>query len=723
MNPRSMSLLSHRRSAHGLAIAGLTLALTWLAYQAGMLEQVEWIGQDWRAQLLRSDRPASERVAVILIDEAAIRAMDKATGRWPWPRSLHADIIEFLELGLPQAIVFDILFTEQQRAPGTTTTDQSPDDQRLIQATRQAGAAIHAMQILTDVPDETNAALLDRPLPATAKARAVANAQVPTGHPANAYYLPFDGLYHAARRLAVVNMDPDRDGTYRRVKLLHGYQGSAFPSLGLAPVLEALKPSTVIQADTRLQLGDLTVPLDANGRYLINHYGTVKTYSMSGVIASAQRLLQGDTENLLIDPAEFADKIVFIGASAAGLDDLKATPLNATAPGVLLHAATAANLLEQDFLRPIPGRMTALLTVLLVAITTLSILRLDKIALQVGIPALLAFGYLGLSLWAYRHNYLLDLAAPLLAPFAACGACFIYLAATEGRDKRRVRRMLAQYVSPAVLNEVVARYQDQLQAEVGSEEHLSILFSDIRGFTSLSEAMPPAKVVELLNRYFSEMTDAIFVCEGTIDKFIGDAIMAFWGAPIKDPRHADKSLAAAIEMHRRLQGVNDWLRTHGYPQIAIGIGINSGNVILGNIGSTQKLDYTVIGDNVNLASRLEGLTKVYGVAIVLSEYTYALLEQPLPCHTLDLVRVKGKSRPLMIYGPILDETRERAAALANLSAQGFTAYRERRWDEAIALYSNLPPSELRHTFIERCVHFRATPPPPDWDGVFVLTSK
>ena len=234
------------------------------------------------------------------------------------------------------------------------------------------------------------------------------------------------------------------------------------------------------------------------------------------------------------------------------------------------------------------------------------------------------------------------------------------------------------YVSLAVLGTVVDHYHDHLDAEVGSEEDLSILFSDIRGFTSISEAVSANRVVEMLNHYFSAMTAVIFGQRSTIDKFIGDAIMAFWGAPIREAQHADLALTAAIEMCRRLEEVNRWLAENGYPPTQIGIGINSGKVILGNIGSVQKLDYTVIGDNVNLSSRLERLTKQYGVAIIISEQTYEKLHSPPPCYLLDRVRVKGKQAPIRIYTPIFDQSFDEAQPLAQLSHDTFDAYRQQQ---------------------------------------------
>ncbi len=711
---------------HQIVIGVLALTVVFGLDIIGGLQRLEWMTFDWRSQMLRTPVSAPEDIAVILIDETSINAMNPIVGRWPWPRSVHADVIDYLALGQPRAVLFDILFTENERQDGQSAEVTSPPDQRLIDASHEAGMVIHAMQVFRDTADDTNSVLLDRPLPedlprlATADASAVLRG----GHAPvnNNYYLPFPGLYQTAAGLGVVNTEPDADGVYRRIKLLHGYRQAIFPALGIAP-LPGIRARASESGGAQYRIGDTDVPVDTDGRYLINHYGRVNTWSMSGVLASAQQLRAGDVEHLLIDPREFHDKIVFIGASAAGLEDLKTTPLGSSVPGVLLHAGVAANLLAGDVLWPVARSVNALLIIALTVFTVAGILNQKRLWLQLAVPLVLGLVYAGVGIAAFQLNLLLQMTAPLLAIVVGSALCFLYLVFTEGRDKRRVRTMLAQYVSPAMLNTVVERYADHLDAEVGSEEDLSILFSDIRGFTHLAESLPARTVVEILNYYFSNMTEVIFSHDGTIDKFIGDAIMAFWGAPVHDDAHADKALRAALGMHQRMATVNRWLRERSLPEIEIGIGIHSGNVILGNIGSEQKLDYTIIGDNVNLASRLEGLTKQYGMPIAISENLRKRLRDPLACYLVDLVRVKGKQEPICIYAPILDHDAAAADRLAQLSQLAFAHYMQQDWDQAIALYASLPADVLKQTFTQRCQTYKQTPPPADWDGVHTLAGK
>lgn len=684
----------------GSLIAFSVIVLSLGLFFSGALTTLENISYDWRMKTVRADVVAPDDVAVILIDEASLSAMNPLVGRWPWPRSVHADVIDFLAIGNPRAIVFDILFSETEGAANGTL---SASDQRLVDATAEAGNVIHAMQLYRDSEDGHSASLLNQTFLESVLPHAIDQGNV-TNSDNNTFSLPLAQLLPVSSALGVVTTLPDDDGIYRRSLFWHGYQTYRFAGLSMAPLLS--KNSVINES-----------------QILVNHYSDINSYSMSGVLASAQQLMDGEVDDLLVDPYEFENKIVFIGASAVGLEDLKATPLAANTPGVMIHAAAAANLISGDLLTSASNINTVVAVIIAALLVCLLVLLPGSLLLKIIAPLLCGVVYIAICFFAFENNYVMAMVPPLLAIILGSVASSSYLLFTEGRDKRRVRNMLAQYVSPAVLNTVVNQYEDYIQAEVGTEEDLSILFSDIRGFTSLSEAVPANKVVEMLNHYFSSMNEAIFEQRGTIDKFIGDAIMSFWGAPIREAQHADLAVTAAMEMHRRLKIVNQWLQERGYPSIQIGIGINSGKVILGNIGSVQKLDYTIIGDNVNLASRLEGLTKQYGVTIVISEYTYEQLQHSMPCYILDLVKVKGKQIPIRIYAPILDFEPQQAIALEQLCREAFDAYLQQDWSMAIELYEQLPEGVLRSSFIERCRSYQQQPPAADWDGVFTMTSK
>ncbi len=722
-------LLSRRKQYWTLVLSLVTVVIVWLFSAMGLFTRLDWADFDHRMHVFRDHAQLDPQVAVVLIDEPSLQAMDPLVGRYPWPRSVYADLIDYLAMGGARAVVFDILFTETEKERPAKAKETNSDDQRLAQATRDSGITYHAMQIVRENATDNNRSMLSAPMPALVRDRlAIKHAH---GFPVignNNYSLPFDGLYQASKGIGVVGIDADPDGIYRRVRLFSTYRGAVYPSLAVAPLLDLLRPQAVTQQRDTLHLGEKSIPLDHSGKYLINMVGDARPYSISGIFASIEALRAGDVQHMLIPPDTFKDKIVFVGASAVGLADVKATAVANNTPGVLIHASVTSNILSNNFLRPIPGWIKWLVVWLFAAATLMTILGFNRLIYQITVPLLLAGAYAGWCYWQFSLNYVYPMVAPQVAIVVAILEAFAYLAFTEGRDRRRVRSMLSQYVSPAMLSEVLDNYQNQLQAEVGLQVHVSILFSDVRAFTSISEQLSAEQVVDLLNTHFSVMTEIIFEHQGTLDKYIGDAIMAFWGAPIPAADHAARAVATALHMHRQLAVVNQQLSEKGYPAIDIGVGINTGDVVLGNIGSVRMLDYTVIGDNVNLSSRLEGLTKHYGCPVIISEFTHQEIMAEIPCALVDLVQVKGRHKPVRIYWPLAlpgddAETLAQARILAQSITDAFECYLHQDWEKAHDAYESLGELPLARIFRSRCVEYMKQPPPPDWDGVFTLTSK
>ena len=706
-------------------LIALAVALAVIALKHwGALQRLEWISFDQRMQSARADTRAPDDIAVILIDEASLQAMNPILGRYPWPRSVYADLLDFLARGHPKAVVFDILFTENEKdAPRTTAMNRH--DQRLIDTTHSTGFTYHTAQIVHDPGIHGRGGALPEDF--------VSRFRIPqaTGFAAgdnNSYSLPIDGLYQAAHGVGIAGLNPDSDGVYRRVKLFRVYHGNVFPALSVAALLDGAGSQTVAKAGGRLRFGSDSIPLDAGGNYLINPYHHFNDYSIAGVFSSLQKMRAGDVESLVIRPNEFKDKIVFVGASALGLEDLKATPLSSGTPGVYLHASVAGNLLTGDFLSPVPASVTALLISVLALATGIGIVRAHRFLLQLLLPTVLGGAYAAWVYWRFRHNEVYDLTAPLLSVALTWLSVSYYGYVTEGKDKRRIRKMFSQYVSPSILTELVDQYGNSLKPGSGRRECVTVLFSDIRDFTSISERLAAEMVVELLNTHFHAMTDVIFEHNGTLDKFIGDALMAYWGAPVKRDNHALLAVTAALHMERRVRVVNKILLSKDYPAVRIGIGINSGDAIVGNIGSEKKLDYTVIGDNVNAASRLEGLTSKYKQTIIISDTTYAEVRGQIPCAVLDKVRVKGKATPMTIYAPLAtaDDPPESVAAATALAAQmeqAFGHYLAQQWRQAAEIYQRLPDSDITRMFISRCQAFMQQAPAAEWDGTTTFTSK
>lgn len=636
-----------RKLKWAVIISLLGPLLVCLLYFNGAFWRFEMMAYDAMARLMRTEKEAHPDIAIILIDEASIKTMNLLVGRWPWPRTVYADLLDFLSMGNARAVAFDILYTENERHGGEGL---SPGDNIFVESTYASDNVYHAQQILKDVEDEFNKSLLDRDMPADFRERfSIKGLKADEEGPANNFYLPIPELYLASKGIGVVEFEPDPDGVYRRTGLLRQYKRDYFPSMGIAPILGLSETKEIQLNKDSLVLDGTRVPLQGDGKYLINMYGKFNMYSMSGIFASLQKILRGDVEDLMVYPEEFEDKIVFISASAVGVEDVKSTPLDSRMPGVMLHASIASNILLNDFLEPADPGTTVLSVFMISAASAFGVLMLSGLYSRLLASLLPIAAYILIAISGYSSNQLYDTVPQASALMFSFIASFVYLSFTEGKEKRKVRKMLGQYVSPQVLSEIVDRHEDFLTAEVGSKEQVTILFSDIRGFTTISEGLPPDRVVYMLNQYFSVWSDVIFKHGGMIDKFVGDAVMALWGAPLRTEDHAENAVRAASEMVRKLPEINKTLGGMGYPPIHIGIGINSGEVILGNIGSERKLDYTVIGDTVNLASRLEGLTKTYSCDILISGATYSRIRESIECTYVDKVKVKGKDKPVDIY--------------------------------------------------------------------------
>jgi adenylate cyclase len=744
-----MFLPRKHRPLHALLIAVLGAGLLLAAHGTTFMRRIEWISYDWRVQHVSPARPAPKDIAIVLVDDASLQYMDARVGRWPWPRSVFADLIDFIELGGPRAIVFDMLFVERQQG-----ADGADHDERLMEATRAAGNVYHAMQLMADSADELNAAAIDPPLPAELRERfdlaphtgphpnpgACVPDTINRLHPCsrlpqgegvnneanyNNYLIPIDGLHQAAAGLGVVTVDPDADNVLRRARLTASYHGALFPALSLAPLLHGADVSAVHLRNSQLFRAGRPIPLTADGSYLVNMYRAFETYSASGLLDSVSALNAGEVDKMMVDPQTFAGKYVFIGASAVGLHDLKTTALGELTPGVNVHASVLGNALAGDFLAPPDELVTALAIIVLAAAASLGILLMRTLWLQLALPLMLGLAYSGVTLWLFSHNKVWELVMPLAALALCAVTSYGLVLFTEGREKTKIRRMFSQYVSPAALSVMVDQFEDYSGAGAGSKETVSVLFADIRGFTSLSENSAPEEIVQMLNHYFAAMTEAIHAHHGTIDKFIGDAIMAVWGAPIKSATHADDAVRAALQMREKLIEINAWLAARGATTIDIGIGINSGEVVMGSIGSALKADYTVIGDNVNLASRLEGLTKLYDCPLLISESTLDAMTRPMPCRIVDLVRVKGKQHPIRIYAPIAagEMPDAQAQRISDRTAAAFAAYLARDWEGAVAELREWPDDPLCQALIQRCRDYQLHDPGADWDGVHTMNSK
>lgn len=631
-----------------LSISILVFVVTILAYYKGAFEKPDLFAFDAKSKLFRSDKIPPGTIKVVLIDDASIKALDGIAGRWPWPRKIYADLLEFMKIGGAKAVLFDILFDARQ---------DEESDGVLVMATQSSGNIYHSMVLNRATADDDRRfhSDLGLPLPGDFVAR-YAIKQIAGGLPIkseeqnNDFALPIEPLRSVSQGIAVVEFPPDSDGVFRRTKPLREYQGKYFPVLGLVPFID--EHSRVAIDKNSITINDRIIPLDGHGNYAINMYpiDMVKPYSVSGIFQSYQKMQQGDVENLLVNPDEFKDAIVFIGVSAVGGSDLKPTPLDASSPGVIFHVSLASNYLLNDFLKPPDRRLTVVSMVIGAFLTTLVIFFSNQFFIRVAFPLALLSSYVGYALFAFKSNMMVEEVPFIFSTVTSSFLSFGYLAFTEAAEKRKVSHLFTQYVSKDVLHEVLHNYKEYQKASAGTKVELTVLFSDIRGFTTMSETTPPEKIVEMLNVHFTVMAEIILRHKGTIDKYIGDAIMAFWGAPVKMADHPEQAVLAAKEMLAALEKINATLKERGFEhEVKIGVGINTGVATIGEIGSEQKKNYTVVGDAVNLASRLESITKEYKTPLIFSEYTYEKIKDRINCRPLGSVKVKGREQPVTIY--------------------------------------------------------------------------
>jgi len=699
-------------------IVMVTLLTTVFLQSLDFFSRIESATFDHRVGLFRADKFIHENVVVILIDEKSLQSMGDELGRWPWPRSAYVDLLDYFALAGAQAFAFDILFTEQQDAD-----KDNYDDQSLVEATRRAGNSVHAMQLLHSAP--TNR---PKSLPEDFQLKYALGSSNFVGPEYNDYLLPIEALYKASRDIGFLEIAPDRDGIYRRVRLFNQFfDGQIFPSIASALTLPLLTDSKSIFYDqSHAEIGSLRVPLDGNGNYLINPYGRVNSYSAVQVIR-AMRQIRAGGDSPVLDPKLFEGKLVLLGASAIGLLDVKATALASKEAGVFLHAYTVSNILNQDFLIQLPQALFLVMLLIVCCICVIPAITLSRHLMAAVFPVFTAIVYLIVAYAGFTSNQVFPVTPIMFAIVMSALLAYSLRTYHEKYSKQKIIKMLGQYVSPSVLNTVIDSHED-LRAETGSTESLSILFADIYGFTNVSESLEASKVVDLLNVYFSDMTKIIFEHSGTLDKFIGDAIMAFWGAPLKTLDHPRLAVEGAIAMHKRLQYTNEVLCEKNYPSIEVGIGIHSGEVVLGNIGAETKLAYTVIGDSVNLASHLKGLTRIYGCPLIVSEDTWSAVSASVPCILVDRVKAHGKPGPVGIYAPtelFLERNKLPISTrdLQEITERAFNFYLQRDWKSAAESYGQIGECVLSELFQGRCRQYHANEPGPEWDGVFVHSTN
>ncbi len=649
-----------RKPLAGLAIALASALLALLLYQIPLLKTMELKIYDLEFRTLSQPSKANPDIVMIKIDDESVEKMDQALdlGRFPWPRDVYKDLLNYFERAKPRVITFDILFLENDKS-----ADGPERDQELVEATSRLGNVIHAMEV--------NDTLDFRPRTAIPGGYVLG----PEIEEHSSIKLPFDSLAKASRMVGHTFTALDADGPIRRSVPFVRQGNTYYPSLAIATAMVALKlqPADVRLDAAGLHLGDRLIPLmEVRPEYekrihtrhmLVNYRGpayadagrkktTYLSYRFCDLYLSELQIEAGQQPS--VDPKVFRDKIIFIATTAAGLHDLFQTPFGAEGkmPGMQIHASVVDSILSRSFLRPARIFWVALLLLTSTLAVGLLGVYLDFWWSMLA-AATVGFSGAGMAALSFRNGIWLAcvpaLAGLVLAQFS--GVAYKYF--VEDKAKRQVKALFSRYVSPQVVKELI---EDPAKARLGGHRRaMTVLFSDIRGFTTLSEAGKPEDVIKQLNEYFSRMVELLFEHHGTLDKFVGDMIMGLFGAPVQDPDHADHAVQMALAMLRELKSLNERWRSEGRPEFDIGIGINTGDMIVGNVGSERTLSYTVIGDNVNLGSRLESLNKEFKSHIIISEFTKNVLKGNYFTRPLGSVKVKGKTREVSIYEVCLSE--------------------------------------------------------------------
>ncbi len=679
-------------------------------------------------------------VTIVDIDDKSLEKL----GQWPWPRTRIADLVtELTRLGAV-VIAFDAVFSEPDRLNPAFAADtfRNLDEEtrtklRALPSNDQIFAdAIKASRVVlgeSGLPEEI--AALDKTLPVTGIAM--------LGEEPQRFMFDFPGLLrnvpvleHAAAGRGLFTIRPERDGIIRRVPMIMQAQGQTMPSLTFEMLRVASGSGTILIKAEKAGIKSIGVkgfeiPTDHNGQLWV-HYAR----NDASIYVPAVNVLEKN-----VAPDMIAGKLVLIGTSAVGLNDIKTTPVSRAMPGVEIHAQVLESALTGAVIsQPIFGIAVEFATALLFGLLVIAFAPQFGPITLVVLGAAFASMLIGLSVYFYAHDRLLiDFTYPLMSTTAIYLTLIFTSFVREQAQRRQIRSAFGQYLSPALV-EQLAQSPEKLVLG-GEEREMTIMFSDMRGFTSISETYKsdPQGLTALMNRFLTPLTNAILNRKGTIDKYMGDAIMAFWNAPLDDKDHQLNACEAALDMLERVDGLNQAreqeAKEEGRPFIPlnVGVGLNTGTCVVGNMGSDQRFDYSVFGDSVNLASRLEGQSKEYGFPIIVGSRTALAVKDRFAILELDFIMVKGKKEPEVIYAIAgREDTAQsgRFQRLRNLTIEMLACYRNRDWDGALAAIARGRKTDeanslelLYNLYEARIRGYLENPPPEDWNGAFALLTK
>lgn len=701
-------MIEQQKARKVVAVAGISFLLSLTLSFSGILDRFEWKAYDLFSSLFNPSGP-QEEIVIVKVDQPSIdKASSELSIQWPWPRQVYAPLVKYLSEA--DAVFMDILFTEP--------SSYGAEDDRVFAEAVTKASNVYLPVFLTNnerALDEKDREFIRR---ISVKAAIMADISFRSAIP------PIDPLLNAVRGSGNPAIEPDRDGIYRRVPLFFRMGEETIPNFVL-PYL--LNTGVMKIRDERAFIGTREVPL-RDGRLLLRFFRTREPFES----ISAINVLQSSVESSagaepLISKDYFKGKKVFVGLTAAGLYDLKPTPVSSIATGVSIHATALENLMHRNFLLPLHPAFPVSFMLFICVLISSVVLRHHS----VGVNIALFLGMLALTLSApaalFASSLYLDIISPSAALFVSFIIATVYSYATEGKERRFVRRAFSQYMDQTLVDYVLKN--PSVIRPGGRRRRVTVFFADIAGFTTIAEQLPAEETAKILHTILNAFTEVIIQHKGVIDKYIGDAIMAFWGAPLDTEQDEINACRAALRCMDSLDGINRTFVKDSLQPISMRIGIHSGDAIVGNLGSDRLFDYTAVGDTVNLASRLESVNKLFRTKIIISGETRAKTGNLFLMRELGKIEVKGKSLPAAIYelAAEMESAGEGQRALTDRFHQGLSLFHERRFTEAAdifhALAQEYPDDGPSRHYLSWCRELLAAPELTEGWDIIKMTVK
>ncbi len=701
-----------------ISLISSLLTISLYIFNTPVLEEVDLRLSDFRFRSRGPVEPSPD-IVIVAIDEKSVNEI----GRWPWSRSEIADLVDkFFEYDVKTA-VFDVVFSEEESAKPDSALGKS------IKENKNVILGYFFRDDSSEEIDPQSLKLLKKSKIGLIKfLHGSDNSDI---RQFNSVELNIPEIAKNARGFGFFNIIPDNDGVYRQAPLVFDFEGNYYPSLNLEGVSNFSKKKVLLTLSdfgvASINLNEISIPANESGELLLNYYGESGAFP----VYSAIDVLKG-----VLSKEKLENKLVFFGATEIGIADIRATPFDPVSPGVEIQATAASNILDGKFL--IKDGFTKAIDISLIFFLTLvfGLILFKTNRTLLGLLVLLIFLTLhfGSNIFLFsKSRLMLSILFPAIPMLLTYVLYEVYRNIVVERQSKFLRSAFSSYVSPDVVDEIILN-PEKLSLG-GDRKKITLLFSDIRGFTTLSEKTDPEKLVTLLNEYLSPMTEIVMRNKGTLDKFIGDAVMAIYGAPVKQENQAFLACISAVEMIEKLKEINTEWAKNNLPNIDIGIGINTGEAVVGNMGADIRFDYTAIGDTVNLAARLEGQTKFYGTNIIISETTKQELElksensiqNSFRFRELDIIKVKGKTKPIAIFQLIIPGDKLDNDKLIDDYNKALSYYRSRNFTDSLKLFKsileNLPGDVPSTHYVDRNSHYINNPPSAEWDYVYTAESK